>query len=324
MLILNETDMWKAVTLNEVMDGIEEAYAIHKAGNYKMPDRMVAERGGDMMLYMPCFLDSVIGTKMLAEFPGNPKKGYPYLSGLMLLNDADNGSTKAILNGGVLTAMRTGANGGVGMRYLSAPDCTSVGLVGCGVQGLHQLMYACEVRPIEDIYLFDAYAKDLTPFMNNLKQRLKRSVRIHACSTIYELLEGSQICISATQSVDPVYPDDEKLLRGKCFIAVGSWQPQKREIPDAVLKLVRHIYTEMPYACEESGDLRIPLERGTIAMENIKYMEDLIADTKSGAPHEHNETTFFKSVGMGIFDAKVAELVYLNAQKRNIGQQIEW
>ena len=140
MLFLSEQEMWQSVTLEDVMDAIEDAYAIHKSGNYKMPDRFIAQRDKNMMLYMPCFLDSVIGTKMLSEFPDNSSLGIPYLNGLMILNNAKTGLPKAIMNGSVLTAMRTGAVGGVALRYLAPEDAASVGLVGCGMQGLHQLL----------------------------------------------------------------------------------------------------------------------------------------------------------------------------------------
>ena len=318
MLFLSEQEMWQSVTLEDVMDAIEDAYAIHKSGNYKMPDRFIAQRDKNMMLYMPCFLDSVIGTKMLSEFPDNPSLGIPYLNGLMILNNAKTGLPKAIMNGSVLTAMRTGAVGGVALRYLAPEDAASVGLVGCGMQGLHQLLYACEVRPITDIYLYDAYAKDLSGFIERLSARLasfgKNDIQIHTCADTRELAEHSRVLISATQAVDPVYPDDEELLRGKCFVAIGSWRPERRELPDAVWKLVKNAYTELPYACEESGDLKIPLEKGVLTQKRVHFIEDLIEDTKQGHPHEQNETRCFKSVGMGLFDVRTAQLILRCAQ----------
>ena len=96
MIILNEQEMWRCVSLDEIMGGIERAYEIHRAGNYVMPDRYVAGRDGNLMLYMPCFIDGAVGTKMLAEFPGNPAKGLPYLSGLMIVNDGETGTTNRI------------------------------------------------------------------------------------------------------------------------------------------------------------------------------------------------------------------------------------
>lgn len=325
MLILNEKDMWNAITLEEVMDAIEDAYQIHKQGNYKMPDRFIAARDQNMMLYMPCFLDTAIGTKMLAEFPDNPSRGLPYLSGLMILNDAKTGLPLAILNGSALTAMRTGAVGGVALRYLAHKDDTRAGLIGCGTQGLHQLLYACAVCPITDLYLYDAYVKDLTPFMERLSARLNRpAVRIHSCRDARTVAENSQILISATQTIDPVYPDDEELLRGKCFVAIGSWRPERRELPDAVWKLTENVYTELPYACEESGDLRIPLASGLLTGDRVRYMEDLILDTRAGHPHPQAETRCFKSVGMGLFDVRTAQLLFENALKKGIGQSIDW
>ena len=325
MIIINEKEMWDAVTLHDVMDAIEKAYEIHRKGDYYMPERFIAAKEKNMMLYMPCFSSEYIGTKMLAEFPDNPKNGLPYLSGLMILNDAVTGQPKAIMNGSVLTAMRTGAVGGVGAKYLSKKDSKSVGLVGCGVQGLHQIMYVCAVRPIKDVYLYDAFNKDLSGFVNRLSEKLgDDSISIHVCENSTELLKHSDIVVSATQAVDPVYPNDEELLKGKCVIAVGSWRPERREVPDAVFKLINNVYTELPYACEESGDLRIPLETGVLKQENVKYMEDLIFDEKNGNPHKHNDTTYFKSVGMGLFDLCAAQLVYEKAIEKGIGQKIDW
>lgn len=325
MIILNEQEMWRCVSLDEIMGGIERAYEIHRAGNYVMPDRYVAGRDGNLMLYMPCFIDGAVGTKMLAEFPGNPAKGLPYLSGLMIVNDGETGTTKAILDGSVLTAMRTGASGGVAVKYLSAEHASSVGMVGCGTQGLHQLLFACHVRPITHIYLYDAYLKDYGPFVEKLRARLDRpGIEITPCRDTRELAEKSQILISATQTTDPLYPDDEKLLEGKCFVAIGSWRPERRELPDAVSRLVKNVYTEMPYACEESGDLKIPLDTGVLTMDRVKYMEDLIADCKGGNPHPQNATTWFKSVGMGLYDITVADLICRKAEELGIGQRVQW
>ena len=321
MLFLSEQEMWQSVTLEDVMDAIEDAYAIHKSGNYKMLDRFIAQRDKNMMLYMPCFLDSVIGTKMLSEFPNNPSLGIPYLNGLMILNNAKTGLPKAIMNGSVLTAMRTGAVGGVALRYLAPEDAASVGLVGCGMQGLHQLLYACEVRPITDIYLYDAYAKDLSGFIERLSARLasfgKNAIQIHTCADTRELAEHSRVLISATHKFAELF----KLL----FVdGIGSWRPERRELPDAVWKLVKNAYTELPYACEESGDLKIPLEKGVLTQKRVHFIEDLIEDTKQGHPHEQNETRCFKSVGMGLFDVRTAQLIYEKALEKGIGQKLNF
>ena len=214
MLVLNESQMWQAITLDEVLEAVEDAFAIHKSGHFLMPDRSVAEQNGDKLMFMPCFLDSIIGTKMLAEFPNNPEKGLPYLSGLVILNNRETGQPEAILNGGALTAMRTGAVGAVGIKYLAPENAGRVGLVGCGVQGFHQLLYACHVRKIREIRLYDAYKKDLSDFIEKLRARISSDdIEYIICHDTRELAENSDILISCTQTVDPVYPDDMELLR---------------------------------------------------------------------------------------------------------------
>ena len=325
MLVLNESQMWQAITLDEVLDAVEDAFAIHKSGHFLMPDRSVAEQNGDKLMFMPCFLDSIIGTKMLAEFPNNPEKGLPYLSGLVILNNRETGQPEAILNGGALTAMRTGAVGGVGIKYLAPENAERVGLVGCGVQGFHQLLYACHVRKIREIRLYDAYKKDLSDFIEKLRARIPSDdIEYIICHDSRELAENSDILISCTQTADPVYPDDMELLRGKTFIAVGSWIPDRRELPMAVSRLVSNIYTDLPYAKEESGDLKIPLDMGILTDDRVKYIEDLIADAKAGRSHELSETRCFKTVGMGIFDARVGKLLLDRASERGIGTDILW
>ena len=325
MLVLNESQMWQAITLDEVLDAVEDAFAIHKSGHFLMPDRSVAEQNGDKLMFMPCFLDSIIGTKMLAEFPNNPEKGLPYLSGLVILNNRETGQPEAILNGGALTAMRTGAVGGVGIKYLAPENAERVGLVGCGVQGFHQLLYACHVRKIREVRLYDAYKKDLSDFIEKLRARIPSDdIEYIICHDTRELAENSDILISCTQTVDPVYPDDMELLRGKTFIAVGSWIPDRRELPMAVSRLVSNIYTDLPYAKEESGDLKIPLDMGILTDDRVKYIEDLIADAKAGHPHELSETRCFKTVGMGIFDARVGKRLLDKATERGIGTDIPW
>ncbi len=342
MILLNERDMWQAVSREDVMTSVEEAYAIRKSGRFHMPDRYLAERDGNIMMYMPCFTDGAIGTKMLAEFPKNPEKGLPFLSGMVILNDAETGKVQAILDGGALTAMRTGAVGGVGIRYLAPEDASSVGLAGCGVQGFHQLLYACTVRPVEKIYLYDIKQPDYEAFAGRLRKRLRELTEketggnaaargqadlpeIIPCGSARELAERSDILISATQTVDPVYPDDTELLRGKTFIAIGSWRPERRELPDAVWKLAEKVYIDLPYACEESGDLKIPLETGLLTPDRVVLMEDRIAECREGKGLTGaGKTQCFKTVGMGLFDVCAAKMLYRKAAELGIGQTVSW
>jgi len=323
MLFLNEKEIKLAVTLGEMIDTIEEAFCIFRSGEFYMPERFKVEYKNKTLLYMPCFTQDSFGTKMLTLFPENQAKKLPSIYGLMTLNDYETGRPLAILDAQALTALRTGAVGGVGMRHFAYPDSESVGVIGCGVQGFHQILYACDLRPIKRIYLYDAFNKNLADYINRLQQALApHNPEITVCNDTTELLEHSQIVITTSPATEPVLPNRPELLEGKCFIAVGSWKPNMRELPDAIWQVVDHVYTELPYACEESGDLSQPLADGILTMDRVKYMGDYLARKAAGETVELEKTRYFKSVGMGLFDLQTANMIYNKALTRGIGQTV--
>lgn len=91
MLSLNENNIIEAAGLEQVMDAVEKAYRLELTGEYVMPPRMHADYGDNTILYMPCFLKSIFGTKILTLFPGNTAKNKPVIEGLVLLNDPETG-----------------------------------------------------------------------------------------------------------------------------------------------------------------------------------------------------------------------------------------
>ena len=104
---------------------------------------------------MPCYTEKSLGTKMLTIFPENSKLGLPSIDGLVILNDLETGKTLSVMDGQTVTAFRTGAVGGVGIRHLSRKDCHTVGIIGAGVQGFHLALYACAARDIHTVYIYN-------------------------------------------------------------------------------------------------------------------------------------------------------------------------
>lgn len=99
-----------------------------------------------------------------------------------------------------------------------------------------------------------------------------RQPRIHICDSAAELISMCDIVVTTTTSINPVMPDDKKLLSGRCFIGIGSYTPRMREFPNAIWDLVKNVYLEMPFACKESGDIFIPLRDKIINKSRIKYI----------------------------------------------------
>lgn len=315
MIILSKEDIEKLVDPDKMMDQIEEAYKIFGTGEYYMPPRPSVEHDNKTLMYMPCYTKEIIGTKMLTIFPDNAKLGLPSIDGIILLNNAVTGAPEAVMDGQSVTAWRTGAVGGVGIRHLSRKNCHTVGIVGAGVQGFHQAIYACAARDIRTIYIFNHSSRDLDDYVDRLEKAIDNpGTKVVQCKTVEELTAKSDIICTTTPSTEPVLPDDKELLRGKCIIAIGSYTPEMREIPDAVWDLVDKVYIELPYACEECGDLSQPIKEGRLTSDKIVLMSDYLTSKEEEA--DTGKTTYFKSVGMGLFDVCIAQRILEEAKER--------
>ena len=149
----------QALTLEAVMDAVEEALLLYEAKTFEMPDRLAVDCGDhNLLLLMPSVAKGNWATKLVTVFPSNRARGKPVIDGLVVLGDQATGEILALMDGKTITAMRTGAVTGTSIRHLAREDAASVGLVGCGVQGYYQLLYACAARAIRRITLYDISA----------------------------------------------------------------------------------------------------------------------------------------------------------------------
>lgn len=128
-------------------------------------------------------------------------------------------------------------------------------------------------------------------------------------------MKETRIVITATNSLEPVLPDDEDSLAGKHFIGIGSYKPNMREFLRALFNLVNTVYVDTDQAFEESGDLIVPLRNNWITKDRAMTLGRLFVESKSQAEIEH-ETTLFKSVGMALFDVCASKLIYDRATKK--------
>lgn len=298
---------------------MENAYAIDLSGKFEMPPRMHINHEGNSLLYMPCFTGKIFGTKILSLFPANASKDKPVIQGLVLLNDPETGAPLALLDGAKLTAVRTGAVGGVAVRHIAPENAATVGLIGAGVQGFYQVLFACCARKIERVALYDLNRVKCADLAEKLQEALP-GIEISVSASVEELIEASEIIITATPAIDPVLPDDQELLRGRHYIGIGSYKPEMREFPAAVYSLVEKVYIDTEHSLKESGDLITPLYKGWIKPGQIVKLGEVIGGKIPGST---GGTTLFKSVGMALFDITVSELIYRSALKNKIGTLLD-
>lgn len=318
MLFLNEEEIFRSVELEEVVDVIEESMRLYESGEFRMPTRMHMDYGDDTLLLMPCSNENRVGTKLLTLTPDNEKRDLPVIQGCFILNHAETGEILAIIEGSSLTALRTGAVGSVSIRHMTPKNISSVGIVGAGVQGFHQALFASKVRDIDEIYVYDINQKRVSEFKDKFR---KEDVNVRSTDYVKTLIEKSDIIITTTTANEPVLADESELFEGKHFIGVGSYKPGMREFPQAIFDKVDKIIIDTLDAIEESGDLIVPLERGWINEDQIYTMGKLL---NGEIEVDLEKTTFFKTVGMALFDLMTANLVYEKAKSHGVGREIDF
>ena len=320
MLFLNEGDIQEAVGPADVLERVESIFRHHATGDFLMPPRMQVASGDDVLLLMPCFLRDRFGTKMVTVFPGNSGRGKPVVNALMVLNDALTAEPLAILNGRRLTALRTGAVGGVGVKWLSPKTPHTLGLIGAGVQGFEQVRSALATGAVNRVLVYDLFPEKLPDFVVRLSAAAG-GVPCASVATPEALLAEATSVIVATTSKEPVLPDDPKLLENKSFVGIGSFTPEMREFPEALFRMLDKVIVDTEHALIESGDLITPLEKGWIDKSRIQTMGRYL--TSGESPDERRgRTTLFKSVGMGLLDVGVAALIVERAGAMGLGTEL--
>jgi ornithine cyclodeaminase len=318
MLIL-KGDLIKSICSPlEVIEAVEEAMVLYEGDDFYMPARMHAEHGDNVLLLMPSFVTSAFGTKLVTVFPENLSRDKAVIQGVMLLNDPVSGTPISLMDASVLTGLRTGAISAVGIRHLADPEVRSLGIIGAGTQAFYQAIMASQVRSFDRIYISDLERKRAKKLESELHSAL--DVEIRVSSSNEELVTDSDVIITATTSMNPVLPSDRELLSGKTVVGIGSFKPSMREIPEELFQLIDRVFVDSRQAVEESGDLIFAMEKGLIREGEVFTLGKLINRTIKPS---RQGTSFFKSVGMALFDLLVAEKIYAAAKSQGAGIEID-
>ncbi len=319
MLVLTNDQVSSLLSFDEVIISVEAALVANESGAAIAPQRMHVDYGNNSMLCMPAIGANYISTKLVTVVPGNREKHLPLINTVLLLSDKEHGTPLALMNAGNLTALRTGALGAVGLRYTTPADIDSIGLIGLGVQGFQQAVFACSVRPLKVMYVLKRKEEAFQQFSRFVNRHFPK-IKIVSCKTAEEILESTRVLIAATTSVTPVIPGDTALLTGKHFIGIGSYKPTMQEFPDEVYRLAGNLLIDSDAARYETGDIINPVKKGIIETENVFTLGKLITGERK---INVEDTTVYKSAGMALYDLFLAEALYEKALEKNAGTYVD-
>jgi thiomorpholine-carboxylate dehydrogenase len=239
-----------------------------------------------------------MGAKLVSFYPGNEGKGTPTHHAMILLFRPDTGEPLAVLDGRLITEMRTAAVSAAVTKYLAAPDAHVLALVGSGVQAHAHLQALSRVRQFDEIRVWSRTAAHAERFAEQ-----HNAIAV----PIADAVRGADVIVTATNALQPIVQGDW-LEPGAHVNAVGSPRPNWRELDDRAMANIL-VVDSREAVLKESGDVILS------GAEIYAEAGEIFAGTKA-APL--SETTVFKSVGLAIEDIATAKLIYDNAAKAGI------
>jgi len=320
--LLSKTDVMKVLNMNDTIEILEKAFADLANGKVVMPQRtpITSPDNNGLALFMPAYLKGMgaLGAKVVTVYKDNlPKYNLPTILGTIILLDEKTGAPIALMDGGYLTAMRTGGVAGLATKLLARKDAKVHTLFGTGgMARTHAWAVDC-ARKIEKLILFSV---DPIEKQNAFKKALEEIIKceIVLSGNPKDAVSQADIVTLITSAKDPII-DGDWIKPGTHINGNGSHAPAMREL-DTKTIVKSKVICDLIDACKaEAGDFIIPVEKGEWSWDKVHCsIGDIIAGKKTGREND-DEITLFKSVGLAIQDMSAAFHVYNKASELKVG-----
>jgi len=283
----------EAVSPVRALEGVRDAFVAYARGEWTMPPKVYvpAYPAGDFRA-MPALGGGHALLKWVTSFPGNPAKGLPTVTGIVVLSNATNGMPVAILDAGAVTALRTGAAAVLAAETLGRRDAAGAAVIGAGVNG-------------------EAAAQT---FVARGRKVLMWDVDVRRAETVAERI-GADVAASREEALGAdllvtVTPGREILLAegslepGQHASLMGADGPGKAEIAVGELARVRVFCDDWEQA-SHNGELVHGVDAGVLARDDVTQLGDVLAETAEGR-QSSDDVTVFDSTGLAIQDLAIA------------------
>ena len=322
VLLLSEQEVTELLSIEEVMEAVENAFREKALGYTQMPPKVYlnfAKYNGDVRA-MPAYLErlDVASVKIVNSHPENLRKfGLPTVSATVVLLDPRNGALLSLMGGNSITAMRTAAAGGIAAKYLANKDSKTASFIGAGVQAKAQLQALLLVLPsLEEIRVCDISPKAAEVFASEAQSKAAHC-RVVIVGNEAEAVHEADIVVTTTPSKKPVV-FDAWVSEGTHFNCIGADAPLKEELDPAILKRAKIVVDDWEQA-SHSGEINVPMSKGILSRKDVwAELGEIVTGTKP-ARTSKEEITVFDSTGLAIQDAAAVEIVYRKALSRNAG-----
>jgi alanine dehydrogenase len=312
-LLLNRSDVRDLLSLAECLNVVEEVFRQQGEGKIP-PSRILGLRtaSGGLHIKTACLsgTKNYIAAKLNTNFPQNyARLELPTIQGVIVLYDADNGRTLAVLDSMEITLKRTAAATAVAAKYLARKNSSVATICGCGEQGHAQLRALSLVFPLKKVYAFD-----IDPNASlHLAAKLSRDFQaeIEPVRGLPRAIQRSDVVVTCTPATKFLV-HKEDVAPGTFIAAIGADDSHKQEIDPALVSSAKVVADSFEQVCS-IGDTRHAVAANLMGKEDIyAELSEIVAGRKPGRSSDH-ETIIFDSTGLAIEDAAAATLVYEKA-----------
>ena len=325
-IYLRQEDVVAAGVLDmkKAIEDVEKIFEMYARGEVVMPAKTVLDfkdeegkfRG--LVASMPCYAGGdleVVGIKWAAEFLDNPaKRNMPFGVDLLVLSDPESGSPLAIMDGTLVTAVRTSAVTGIAVKHLAVESPRKIGVVGAGVIGRTTLMALSEVlRDPEEVGVYDIRREKAA----KLAEEFADELPVKAAGSLEEVVKGRDVVITATTSSSRFVREDW-IGPGCLCVQVGINEFSEKVVLKADKVVVDNWVQIKDYERSMLSEL---YRKGLLRDGSVLELPYIVAGEQPGR-ESSEELIFFDSFGMACEDLVVAYRIYKTALERGLGTRL--
>ena len=316
MLILSEADVRAVLPMRDVITAVENALHAQAAGRTVQPVRSVVRSADGFFGSMPCSIEGVgLGAKLVTFFPNNGKRDLHTHHALIATLDPQTGRPAAVLDGRLITEMRTAATSAIATKALALDGAGTVAILGTGVQArahIEALRVGGMLREVRIWGRTPANAEKLRRWAQ------EQNITARIAGSVADACRGAHVVCTVTPAQAPIL-ESYDVEPGTHVNAVGSSSPAMQELATALVGRSRLFVDTIEGAMHESGDILAAIQEGSLpAQPELTPLCDVVAGKTPGR-RVRDEITIFKSLGMAIEDIACAALVVERAQAKGVG-----
>jgi len=321
--LLTAANVAGLVSMDELIEAMDGALRQFSAGGVEQPVRTVVPVADQKVFaVMPAYVrvPGAVGAKLVNVFGANAALNLPTHLATILLFSPTTGALVSVMDGRVITEMRTAAVSALSARELARDDAETLAIIGSGAQARSHLEAMERVFELKEIRVWSPTPDHQMAFITEMSETT--DTKIIGGNSAEDAVHRADLIVLATSSAQPVV-QREWVASGSHVISIGACRPNQREMDPALLGGGRVFVDSRAAALVESGDIVMGIQQGHFAAARIVGELGEVLAGKVEGRSAAGDITIFKSLGLAVEDIVAADLVYRKAIQQDVGDELE-